>query len=219
MATAKAKAKAKPKAKAKANARAKVSAKPKANARGSAPSSWAGVGDAAVEKATGRAWEAWLALLDSANAKLLPHKEIVALLFGKHGVPGWWAQMVAVGYEQARGLRAVGQKSGTGDFAANASKTIAASVDDVFAAWEDARRRARWLPGAKLEIRRATSAKSMRITWLADGSSVDVGFYTKGPAKSAVALDHSKLASAAARTRQKRYWSEALERLKALTEA
>jgi hypothetical protein len=46
-----------------------------------------------------------------------------------------------------------------------------------------------------------------------------VNFSSKGAAKSAVHVEHGKLASATAVTRQKSYWSAALERLKALLEA
>ena len=66
----------------------------------------AGVSDEAVAKATGRDWNGWLAALDRAGASTLAHKEIAALLNGKLGVAsGWWSRMIAVGYEQARGLR------------------------------------------------------------------------------------------------------------------
>jgi hypothetical protein len=65
----------------------------------------AGVRTEAVLKATGRAWDEWLRVLDRAGARRMPHEEIAALLARKFAVPGWWCQMVTVGYEQARGLR------------------------------------------------------------------------------------------------------------------
>ena len=70
---------------------------------------FAGVGSEAVARATGRAWDEWLKVLDRAGAKTMPHKEIALLLSRKFDVPDWWSQMVTVGYEQARGLRAVHQ--------------------------------------------------------------------------------------------------------------
>ena len=43
------------------------------------------------------------------------HKEFVALIPGPGQMSnGWWQQSVAVGYEQARGLRVVGQASDGG---------------------------------------------------------------------------------------------------------
>lgn len=181
------------------------------------PARWAGVGDEAVERATGRAWDDWLKVLDRAGAKAMPHKDIALLLSRKFRIPGWWSQMVTVGYEQARGLRLVNQQAE--GFAANASRTIATDLDRLYAAWNEPRQRARWLPEAPIEVRRSSDGKSMRITWTANDSRVDVGFFAAGKGKSRVQVGHAKLASAAAVKRQKAYWSEALLRLKAFLEA
>jgi hypothetical protein len=177
----------------------------------------AGVGTEAVLRATGRAWDEWLTVLDRAGAKALPHKEIALLLSRKFSVPDWWSQMVTVGYEQARGLRVVNQN--TQGFAASASRTVATSLDALFQAWSDPRLRERWLPDAPVEVRRSTDGKSMRLAWTKGDSSVEVGFFAKGDAKSMVAVQHGKLAKAADVKRQKAYWGDALERLKALLEA
>ena len=176
----------------------------------------AGVGNEAVLKATGRAWDEWLKVLDRAGAKAMGHKEIALMLSRKFSVPDWWSQMVTVGYEQARGLRKAHENS-TG-FAATASRTVGASIDKLYAAWNDAALRLRWLPDAPLEVRRSTGGKSMRMTWTAGNSSVVVGFTAKGPGRSSVALEHGKLASATAVKRQKAYWGEALDRMKAMLE-
>jgi uncharacterized protein YndB with AHSA1/START domain len=176
----------------------------------------AGVGSEAVLKATGRAWDEWLKALDRAGAKTMPHKDIALLLSRKFSVPDWWSQMVTVGYEQARGLRKVGQKAD--GFSTNASKTVRIPLDKLYTAWSEPRQRSRWLPDAPIEVRRATDGKSIRMTWTAGGSNVVVGFYAKGADKSMVALEHSKLPTATAATRQKHYWGDALGRLKALLE-
>ena len=176
----------------------------------------AGVGNEAVMKATGREWEEWLRVLDRAGAKAMAHKEIALLLSRKFAVPDWWSQMVAVGYEQARGLRKAHEKAS--GFSATASRTVGASLDKLFAAWSDAATRTRWLPDAPLQVRRSTDGKSMRMTWTAGNSSVVVGFTAKGAGRSSVAIEHAKLASAAAVKRQKAYWGEALDRMKAMLE-
>jgi uncharacterized protein YndB with AHSA1/START domain len=176
----------------------------------------AGVGSDAVLKATGRAWEEWIKLLDRAGAKALPHKDIALMLSRKFEVPNWWSQMVTVGYEQARGLRVVNQNAA--GFAANASRTVGTAVGKLYDAWNDPKIRARWLLEAPVEVRRSTDGKSMRITWTAGGSDVDVGFFAKGADKSTVQVQHGKLKSAAAVVRQKAFWTEALDRLKALLE-
>ena len=176
----------------------------------------AGVGSAAVLKATGRAWEDWLKVLDRAGAKKMEHKEIALMLSRKFSVPNWWSQMVSVGYEQARGLRKVHEKAN--GFSASASRTIGISVEKLFSAWSDPRARARWLPDAPLELRRSTDGKSIRMTWTTGGTDVDVYFAAKGPGKSVVAVEHGKLPNSSAVARQKAYWAKALDRLKAVVE-
>jgi hypothetical protein len=59
------------------------------------------VGAEAVKAKTGKVWADWFKLLDKAGARKLAHPEIATLLHEKHGLSGWWAQMVTVGYEQA----------------------------------------------------------------------------------------------------------------------
>jgi uncharacterized protein YndB with AHSA1/START domain len=176
----------------------------------------AGVGSEAVARATGRAWDEWLKVLDRAGAKTMPHKEIALMLSRKFAVPDWWSQMVTVGYEQARGLRAVNQRAS--GFAANASKTVGTAVDRLYDAWNDPAVRSRWLLDAPVEVRRSTDGKSMRMSWTVGDSSIDVGFFAKGAGKSVVQVEHAKLKSTADVLRQKEFWKDALDRLKALLE-
>ena len=174
----------------------------------------AGISTAAVTKATGHGWNYWLKVLDEAGAAKLQHREIAQMLFDKLGLrKNWWVQMVAVGYEQARGLRQPRQ-SALG-FAATVSRTIAVPVSALFSAWQDARR-GEWLPDS-LEVRRATKNKSMRITW-PDGSGVDVNFYDKGGNKAVVAIEQAKLPDEGAVQAVKQLWGSTLDRLKATLE-
>jgi hypothetical protein len=176
----------------------------------------AGVGSDAVMRATGRAWDEWLKVLDRAGAKKMPHKDIAFMLASKYAVPSWWSQMVTVGYEQARGLREVNQNAR--GFAASASRTVGTSVGKLYDAWNDPKVRARWLLDAPIEVKRSTDGRSMRMTWTVGGSSVEVGFFAKGAGKSSVQVEHGKLKSAAAVARQKAFWGDALDRLKAMFE-
>jgi uncharacterized protein YndB with AHSA1/START domain len=206
-----------PAAKRPATRKAPVRAAAAKSAAKAKPLRIAGVGSEAVLKATGRAWDEWLKVLDRAGARSMPHKEIALMLSRKFSVPDWWSQMVTVGYEQARGLRKPRQKSD--GYSASASRTVAASIDKLFDAWSEVRQRARWLPDAPLEVRRSTDGKSMGMTWTTGGSNVEVRFSARGAAKSTVAVEHAKLPDSGAATRQKAYWGSALERLKALLEA
>jgi uncharacterized protein YndB with AHSA1/START domain len=155
--------------------------------------------------------------LDRVQAYTWSHGEIAAHVREKYEIPGWWAQGVTVGYERIKGLRAVGQRR-DGSFAATKSRTFAVPLVRLYRAFHDARTRARWLPGVRLTVRAATRGKSMRITW-PDRTSVAVGFTSKGPAKSAVAVQHEKLADRAAAARVKQYWAERLDDLQALLAA
>ena len=176
----------------------------------------AGISDATVKARTGRSWSEWFAILDEAGAVKRGHKGIVALLSEHHRVGPWWRQMVTVAYEQERGLRAKHQTPE--GFQISVSKTIAAPVAAVFAAWADEEARAKWLSAAGLPIRRATPGRSMRITWGDGTSSVDVNFHARGPERSQVVVDQKRLADADEVGRMKMFWSEALEALKKIVE-
>ena len=102
----------------------------------------AGISSEAVHAKTGKTWAEWFAILDRAGAQRWPHKEIAQHLHEKCGCPGWWSQMVTVGYEQERGLR-VKNQSCTGVFTTNASKTIGVPLDVLFESWNDSKTRAK----------------------------------------------------------------------------
>ena len=167
--------------------------------------------DEAVEAKTGKTWSRWFKHLDAAGAKKMTHQEIVAHLRDKHDVRPWWTQMVAVTYEQARGLREVHEKPG--GYEISVSRTIAAPIGKLFKAWTDEKIRKKWLP-ANLTIRKATPNKYLRITWEDDQTHVSVGFISKVTDKSQVTAQHSKLPNAKAAANMKKFWGDALDHLK-----
>jgi uncharacterized protein YndB with AHSA1/START domain len=172
----------------------------------------AGMTDAAVRKATGKGWDEWFAILDKAGAQKMKHKDIALWLDEHYGeMGGWWAQMVAVGYEQARGLRDKHQKPN--GYEISVGRTIAAPVAMLFKAWTDARTRKRWL-SESITIRKTTENKSMRVTWEDNETILSVNFYPKGDAKCQVVVQHTKLPNAQAAKQMKTFWSEVLEQLK-----
>jgi Domain of unknown function (DUF4287) len=171
----------------------------------------AGMSDRVVEEKTGRSWAEWARLLDARGARSMIHRDIALYLSEEHGVPGWWAQMVTVGYERIRGLREPGQKR-SGEYEAGKSRTLPVSLSKLYRAFSVARSRERWLPGVKWTVRTAIPDKSMRVTW-EDGTSVEVYFLAKGPEKSQVAIQHRKLATKAQVAEAKAFWGERLERL------
>jgi uncharacterized protein YndB with AHSA1/START domain len=171
----------------------------------------AGFSDEIIAARSGADWAEWVRRLDAFGGMEMPHRATAEHVKSAYGVPDWWTQAVTVGYERIRGLRAIGQRRG-GSYETNKSKTLPVPISRLYAAFADEKQRKRWLPGAKLVVRKATKEKSMRITW-EDGSSVDVGFYPKGTDKSMVALAHVKLPDRARADELKRYWSERLDAL------
>jgi Domain of unknown function (DUF4287) len=174
--------------------------------------------DEAIRANTGRSWDEWFALLDAWGGAERPHPEIARWLVEEHGVPGWWAQGVTVGYERARGLRAPGQRRG-GLFEVNASKTVAVPVERLYQAFTDPDLRERWLPGAAVEIRRAEPAKSVRAGWDDGSTRLVVWFTARGESKSQAALVHERVPDAGTADKLKRFWRERMADLKRLLEA
>ena len=143
---------------------------------------YSGVSDDAVAAATGRNWHQWIAFLDDLGAAELTHKEIVALTTGPGGLGnGWWQQSVTVGYEQARGLRVVGQSSGA-DFQIGVQKTLPVPPDVAWTLLADGPGRDAWLgktaslefrkgenyqtaEGYMGEIRSCVPGERIRLTW------------------------------------------------------
>jgi hypothetical protein len=168
--------------------------------------------DEAVKEKTGKVWAAWFTILDAAGAKKMKHMEIARHLYEKHKVPGWWCQMVAVEYEQKHGLREVHQ-SCTGDFTAGVSRTLDIPLAKLYKAWADEKARGAWLKNDRMEITTATANKSIRAKW-DETTRISVYFYSKGPAKCQVVVDHMKLESAVESKGMTKFWSESIERLR-----
>lgn len=168
-----------------------------------------------LRRASGRGYAEWFAVLDDWGAADRPYREIAAWLTGEHGLSAWWAQKLIVEYQQARGVRQPGARP-DGTFAAGASKTIAASVERIAAAWTDADVRSRWLPGLSLSVRTSQPGRSIRFD-VGDGTRLNV---TLGDAdeKTSVAVEQERLPDAAAAETARAAWRQRLSALKGLVE-
>jgi uncharacterized protein YndB with AHSA1/START domain len=172
--------------------------------------------DEAVKAKTGKDWKEWFAILDKAGVRKLSHQEIVKYLHTEQGLGPWWQQMVTVAYEQGRGLRELHQKPG--GYEISVSRTINVPLRKLYKAFANEKARKAWLSEDGLVIRKATTDKSMRVTWHDGKTSLEIGFYPKGDEKSQVALQHSKLPDAKASAKMKKFWGGALDRLRATLE-
>lgn len=172
------------------------------------------IGDAAVQARTGKTWAEWFALLDRAGARRMTHREIAAYLHEHAGCPGWWSQMITVGYERERGLRVKNQAAD--GYQVSASRTLPVPLAMLYAAWDNEATRARWLPRARLTVRTATRNRSVRLGWGDGSTAVNLMFYAKGSAKSQIAVEHRKLPRREDVDKMRAYWTKALDRLAGL---
>jgi hypothetical protein len=169
------------------------------------------ISDEAVKAKTGKTWAQWFAVLDKAKAQTLSHQELTALLRDKHAVPRWWNQMVAVGYERARGLRTKHETAS--GYSVSISKTIGAELADVYDATADAKMRKTWFPKGAFVQSSATANKYFRGSWNG-GARLEINFYAKGAGKAQINVQVNKMAAEADVEREREAWKAALEKLK-----
>jgi hypothetical protein len=191
---------------------AAVAPQPKKPARKSIKEA-AGVSTDAVARRTGKSWDDWFEVLDSAGAATLDQRGVVAILAQKHGIGPWWQQMIAVGYES---VRAKSDRPPASDgFRINTSCMLDAPLPRVFRLWNDAGERARWLADDRFVVRGATADKSIRARWGKGTSHVAVSFSEKS-GRTQVSVDHHQIESSAAAEQMKAYWAKKLGLLEAL---
>jgi uncharacterized protein YndB with AHSA1/START domain len=173
----------------------------------------AGLSEERVRNATGRGWTEWVALLDAADGRNAPHATLVRHV-SSFGTPDWWSQMVVVGYERIRGLRQHGQRMDQ-TWEVSRSRTFNVPLETLFEAVANAKQRAKWFDGLTITRTASTKNKSVRLKF-DDGTGVDIRFTVKDGGKTILGLGHTKLPSKDVADRMKRFWSERLDRLKAL---
>ena len=186
------------------------------DAAATAPAPEYTVSSEAMVRGSGRNHEEWFALLDAWGATERRHTDIATWLRETHGVGGWWAQSITVDYERARGMRARHQM-GAG-FSVSATRTVNADAERLLAAFTDASRRRRWLPGASMRQRPTRAALTARFDWADPPSRVVVTVVPKEPGKATVAVQHEQLPDAEAAERLKAAWRGWLGEVKALLE-
>ena len=164
---------------------------------------------ASVERGTGRAWRDWLAFLAKIGARDLPHKEIARRVREECG-SGWWAQSIAVAYEQHIGRRAPGQQC-DGGFQVSVNRTFPGSMDTVLARWQAVMEDRKQLAGIAItrgpEVSRTDKWRYWRCG-LADGSRVSVGIGDRQGGKAVVGVGHERLDSPQAVERWRAFWKE-----------
>ena len=174
--------------------------------------------DQRILEVTGRSWETWLSLLDRWGARQRKRTEIVDFLMADQGVPGWWAQTIAAGYERVRGMRLKHQQAD--GFTIYASRTVGVPIGVLFEAFADERTRAEWLTDGAMSLRSSRDyLAAARFDW-GDGSTrVSVTFDVKGPGKATAFVSHERLPDPDAAELAKAAWKQRLSALKTFLEA
>jgi hypothetical protein len=172
--------------------------------------------DDAMQRATGHGYDHWFRLLDEWGGTKRTHTEIARWIATEHGVDGWWSQSITVGYERARGMRALHQRPG--GFEVSASRTIAVEAAKAIAAFTDPAVRRRWLPQTGIRQRPTRAVNVARFDWPHPPSRFVVSADPKGD-RSVVYVAHEKLPDAVQAERQKAAWRQRLATLKAMLES
>jgi uncharacterized protein YndB with AHSA1/START domain len=190
------------------------------------------VTDAACKQETGRTLKEWFDHIDGLGD--YGRRNTVAALYNEFGrSKEWWATTIPVEYERARQmLKKDGLPEGYGICA---TKTIAAAVPTVYAAWSDAKAFAKWFgDGLKAKITdggefsdgagntgtftRVRADKDLRFSFenakLSSPTLVDVMFADKGAGKTLVTLNHTRIQTRAEADGLRAAWGEAFDRLK-----
>jgi uncharacterized protein YndB with AHSA1/START domain len=174
--------------------------------------------DAEIRRRTGRGWEEWFDLLDAWGAPQRSHREIARWVAEQQGIAplAWNAQAVAGSYERARGLRAVGEHAD--GFRVTVTRTIGVAAPRVHEAFVDEALRARWLPDGGVRLRTATPPRSARFDWGDGTTRVHVVLDAKGAERTAVSVEHIRLADPQEADAVKAQWRERLGALRTLLE-
>ena len=165
--------------------------------------------DAAITKRTGKGWSQWFTALDKAGAGKRDHAAIADLLSGKMGLTSWYAQMVSVSYERARGIRAANQKC-DGEFSVSVSKVMNAPLPRLFKLATGGG----WFPKGSFQETSKTADKYWRGKW--KRGQITFAFYAKGADKAQITVDSGKLANVAAVEKERADWKKAVARLEAM---
>jgi uncharacterized protein YndB with AHSA1/START domain len=191
------------------------------------------VSSASVEKATGKSWDQWVALLDKVGARSWTHQEIVAFLKKKHKLGPWWQQGVTLGFEIATGRRLEGQDA-KGEYMLTVTKSIHLEAKKVWKFVVSDEGQALWLkplfsvaikPGNAFEttdgffgeIRTMQKERRIRMTWQdpnwSSRTTVEVIFVQRANGNSILCFNHTKLKDLRIQAKLRVRWKAVVEEI------
>lgn len=166
--------------------------------------------DAAIREQTGRGWDEWRKLIDEWDGSDDGHGAVAAWVNSEHGIDGWWAQAVTVGWERITGRRLPNQMA-DGTFTANRSATITVDADALRASLLDDDGRVVLFPGMTAELRSRPSSKNLRVR-LDDGVA-EIAMAPRADGRVTVTINHAKLTSPDGVATWKVFWGDWLAAL------
>jgi uncharacterized protein YndB with AHSA1/START domain len=192
--------------------------------------------DDACREATGKTISQWYAEFDSMDALKLGRREIVNKIYVAHK-DIWWATTLFVEYEKAKGVT---KKDGLFEgYTICVTKSIGAPVSKTYGVWTDQKHFAKMFGdgatqtvaeggsiqcagGCQGQFSRVRADKDLRFSWTHPGCTapmiVDVQFQDNN-GKTLVNVMTSRIQTRPEADGLRNSWSEALTRLKAMSEA
>jgi hypothetical protein len=173
------------------------------------------VSTTAFAEKTRRDWAGWLAFLDGIGARDLTHTEIAERIASTGDASPWWAQSIAVAYEQHIGRRKPGQRN-SGEYEVSANRTVQGNRATVFARAAAHLDAARSLGGVAVGADARASETPKRSYWratLTDGSTVQLAAEPKSDDRTMLNITHMKLESEDDGARWRAFWKEELGRM------
>jgi hypothetical protein len=175
----------------------------------------AAISSKAVQKATGKSWEEWFAVLNELKAAELSHPAIVGKLYSDYGVDEWWAQMITVEFERTIGRREAGQRC-DGTYATSASKTLSSNMDTALECRQTLVCRAQDFNGVAFSAQPSINKTDKWRYWrvkLADGARINVNITQKEADKTLLSVQHEGLQNKEDIEHWKTFWKSYLSNL------
>lgn len=172
----------------------------------------------AIERATGIAWDDWARIFVDAGALTLAHPEI-AKIAREHVPehvenPDWWAQGIAIAFEQANGLRVPGQAS-DGTFRVGVSRALDGDRDSVVELWRETFGDRNEHRGHEVQnIRESRTAK--RTFWrakLEGAGNIEIAGIDRDGGRAGLSVEHTALDSGVEIEAWRAYWKGLLGEL------
>lgn len=161
--------------------------------------------DDSIRAATGRGWDEWCDVIDAWPGHNDGHTAIAAYVRDEHGVDGWWAQSVTVGYERITGLRLPYQQP-NGTFSAGKSRTVAVNATALREMLLDDGDRSYLFPGFDTELKSRPASKTIRIA-IGPGTA-EIALYGLPDGRTKISIAHDRLPAPADVDVWKAYWAE-----------